>query len=79
MQLESSPVQALSDMLKANTSSKSHKTRQLMEPEGSSSCSQKPTNGPYPELDESSPNLPTLFLKDPLYYYLEVNIHTYVA
>jgi hypothetical protein len=32
-----------------------------MEPEGSLPRSQKPTAGPYPEPDESSPHLPTLF------------------
>jgi hypothetical protein len=29
-----------------------------MEPEGSSSCSQKPSTGPYPEPDWSSPHHP---------------------
>jgi len=32
-----------------------------MEPEGSLSCSQKPTTGTYPEPDEISPHLSTLF------------------
>jgi hypothetical protein len=32
-----------------------------MEPEGSLLCSQESATGPYPELDESSPNLQTLF------------------
>jgi len=32
-----------------------------MEPEGSVLCSQKPTSGPCPEPDESSPQLSTLF------------------
>jgi hypothetical protein len=32
-----------------------------MEPEGSLPCSQKPATGLYPEPDESSPQLPTLF------------------
>jgi hypothetical protein len=36
-----------------------------MEPEGSSPCSQGSTIGPYPEPDESSPELSTLFLYDP--------------
>jgi hypothetical protein len=33
-----------------------------MEPEGSVSCSQEPSIGPYPESDESSPYHPILFL-----------------
>jgi hypothetical protein len=33
----------------------------FMQPEVSSSCSQQPITGPYPELDESSPYLPILF------------------
>jgi hypothetical protein len=37
-----------------------------MESEGSLRCSQEPATGPYPEPDESSPQLPTLFLSDPL-------------
>jgi len=36
-----------------------------MEPEGSLSCLQRPTNGPYPQSDESSPQIPILFLWDP--------------
>jgi len=31
-----------------------------MEPEGSLSCTQEPTTGPYPKSDASSPHLPTL-------------------
>jgi hypothetical protein len=31
-----------------------------MEHDGSLPCSQKPSTGPYPEPDESSPQLPTL-------------------
>jgi hypothetical protein len=33
-----------------------------METESSLQCSQKPAIGPYPEPEESSPHLPTLFL-----------------
>jgi hypothetical protein len=32
-----------------------------MEPERSLSCSQEPAISPYPEQDESTPYLPTLF------------------
>jgi len=37
-----------------------------MESEGSLPCSQELTTDPYPESHESTPHLPTLFLKDPL-------------
>jgi hypothetical protein len=33
-----------------------------MEPESSLSCSQEPAAAPFPEVDESSPQLPTLFV-----------------
>jgi hypothetical protein len=33
-----------------------------MEPEGSLPCSQEPSTGPYPELDQSSPYYPILYL-----------------
>jgi hypothetical protein len=33
-----------------------------MEPEGSLSCSQEPSTGPFPELGRSSPYNPILFL-----------------
>jgi hypothetical protein len=36
-----------------------------MEYEGPLLCLQEPTTGPYPGVAESSPYLPTLFLKDP--------------
>jgi hypothetical protein len=36
-----------------------------MEPEGSLPYSQESATGPYPELDESSPYLPTLYPLDP--------------
>jgi hypothetical protein len=35
-----------------------------MEPEGSLLCSQDPATGPYPGPDASSPQIPTIFLKD---------------
>jgi hypothetical protein len=31
-----------------------------MEPEGSLQCSQQPATGPYPQPEESSPQLPNL-------------------
>jgi hypothetical protein len=37
-----------------------------METEGSLPCSQESTNGPYPQPDESNPQLPNLFLEDTL-------------
>jgi len=40
-----------------------------MEPEGSLPFSQEPTIGSYPEVDEFSPQLPTLFPEDPFQYY----------
>jgi hypothetical protein len=36
-----------------------------MEPEGLLPCSQEPDTGPYPEPDESSPQLSILFSLDP--------------
>jgi hypothetical protein len=36
-----------------------------MEPEVSLPCSQEPTTSSYPELDESTPYHPVLFLYDP--------------
>jgi hypothetical protein len=36
-----------------------------MEPGGSLLCSQESITGPYPELDKSSPKLPTIFPEDP--------------
>jgi len=35
-----------------------------MEPEGSLSCSQELTTGPYPEPNASSTHPPTIFLQD---------------
>jgi len=50
----------------ANSRSASQETPQLfMEPEGTLPCSQGPTISPYPEPDESSPQLLTLFPQDP--------------
>jgi hypothetical protein len=43
-----------------------------MEPEYSLQWSQKPTISPYPELDELSPHLPTLFPQDKFQYYSSV-------
>jgi hypothetical protein len=37
-------------------------SRHFMEPEGSSPCSQEPSTGPYPGLDQPSPYHPVLFL-----------------
>jgi hypothetical protein len=33
-----------------------------MKPEGSLSCSQELTTGPYPDLDEPNPHLQTLYV-----------------
>jgi len=38
-----------------------------MGPEGSLPCLQAPTNGPYSELDESSPDIPILILSPHVY------------
>jgi hypothetical protein len=40
-----------------------------MDPEGLLPCSQKTATGPYLELNESTPQLPTLFLSDQSWYY----------
>jgi len=40
-----------------------------METEGSLPYSEDPGTGPFPEPDESNPQLPTLFPQDPLQYY----------
>jgi hypothetical protein len=38
-------------------------------PEGSLPCSEEPTTGPYPEPEESNPQLLTLFLQNPFSHY----------
>jgi hypothetical protein len=53
-------------MEKSPSEANSHSASQeyfapFIEPEGSLSCSRQPPTGPYPEPDESSPHLPTLF------------------
>jgi hypothetical protein len=35
-----------------------------MEPEGLLSCSQEPSTGPYPELDQSSTYHPIIYLEE---------------
>jgi len=37
-----------------------------MQHEGSLLCSKEPTTGPHPELDASSPHLPTLLAYSPV-------------
>jgi hypothetical protein len=46
-----------------------------MEAEGSLPCSQELATGPYRELAASSPNLPTVFPKDPFKYYLPIYVY----
>jgi hypothetical protein len=48
---------------------KSRNSPPCMEPKGSVSCSQEPATGPYPNPDESSPNITTLFPQDIFLYY----------
>jgi hypothetical protein len=40
-----------------------------MEPEGYLLCSQEPSTGPYPELDQSSPHPRNIFPYDQFEYY----------
>jgi hypothetical protein len=43
--------------------SHSRTSQHFVEPEGSSSCSQEPSNGPYPESDQPSPHHSILYLR----------------
>jgi hypothetical protein len=49
----------------------------LMEPKGSLLCLQGPITGPYPEPDESTPHLHTLFLWDPFECLAYPAVYTY--
>jgi hypothetical protein len=40
-----------------------------MKPKGSLPSSQQPATCPYPEPDESNPQLPTIFIKDTFEYF----------
>jgi hypothetical protein len=53
----------LSRSWEANSLSASQEIPRLLLPEGSLPCLQEPATGPYPEPDESSPQLPLYFSK----------------
>jgi len=47
-------------------------SQHFTEPQGSLTCPQESSNGPYPEIHKSSPQPPILFPSDSIWYHISI-------